>query len=55
MQIYKSFALLLTAVSLLATVPAGATPLRIDINSEGRADMRTVGWENWQPSGGNMS
>jgi cellulose-binding protein len=39
----------------LATVPTGAAPLRVDINSEERADMRTVGWENWQPSGGDMS
>jgi len=50
-----SFALMLTAAPLLAAVPTGATPLRVDINSEGRADMRTVGWENWQPSGGDMS
>jgi len=28
-----------------------AAPLRVDINSEGRADMRTIGWENWKPSG----
>ena len=32
-----------------------AIPLRVDINSEGRSDMRTVGWENWQPSQGHMS
>lgn len=55
MQIYKSIALLLTAAPLLAAGPTSATPLRVDINSEGRADMRTVGWHNWQPSGGNMS
>ena len=54
--ICKSFALLLTAAPLLAAVPTGATPLRVDINSEDRADMRTVGWENWRPSrGGDMS
>ena len=29
--------------------------VKIDINSEGRADMRTTGWENWRPSSGNMS
>ena len=45
-----SLALLLIATSLLAVVPAGRAPLRVDINSEGRADMRTVGWENWRPS-----
>jgi len=55
MQIHKSLALLLTAASLLATAPTGAAPLRVDINSEGRADMRTVGWDNWQRSGGDMS
>jgi hypothetical protein len=27
----------------------------VDINSEGRSDMRTVGWENWRPSGDDMS
>ena len=32
-----------------------AAPLRVDINSEGRADMRTEGWENWLPSGDDMS
>jgi hypothetical protein len=31
------------------------TPIRVDINSEDRADMRTVGWENWRPSGSDMS
>jgi len=55
MQIHKSFALLLTAAPLLAAVPTGAVPLRVDINSAGRADMRTVGWENWQPAEGDMS
>ena len=29
--------------------------MRVDINSEGRADMRTVGWENWQPLVGDMN
>jgi hypothetical protein len=33
---------------------ARATPLRVDINSEDRADMRTEGWENWRPSPGEM-
>ena len=57
MQTCKLFTLLLllTAGPLLAAVPTGATPLRVDINSEGRADMRTIGWENWRPSGGDMS
>ena len=31
------------------TVPLGAIPLRVDINSQARSDMRTEGWENWQP------
>jgi hypothetical protein len=44
-----------TAAWLLAAAPAGAAPLRVDTNSEGRADMRMVGGENWQPSGGAMS
>ena len=35
--------------------PASAGPLRVDINSEDRADMRTIGWENWHPSGDDMS
>lgn len=57
MQFYKSFLLPLLFASAppLVAVPAGAATLRVDINSEGRADMRTVGWENWQPSGGDMS
>ena len=32
-----------------------AAPLRVDINSEGRSDMRTGGWENWMPSGNHWS
>lgn len=28
--------------------------MHVDINFEGRADVRTEGWENWQPSNGNM-
>lgn len=40
--------------SLKAAVPTSVTPLRVDINSEDRADMRTVGWDNWRPSGGDM-
>ena len=47
MKIYKSFVLMLIAAPMLAVVPTGAAPLRVDINTEGRADMRTVGWENW--------
>jgi len=26
------------------------TPLRVDINANGRSDMRTEGWQNWFPS-----
>ena len=36
--------LLVTAFAI--AIPTAAAPLRVDINSEGRADMRTVGWEN---------
>jgi hypothetical protein len=39
----------------LAAVPARSAPLRVDINSGGRTDMRTVGWENWLPSDTNPS
>jgi len=38
-----------------ATPQVDSIPLRVDINSEGRADMRTTGWENWRPSEGDMS
>lgn len=39
--------------SLLSAI-AAAAPLRVDINSQSRADMRTEGWENWIPSNANM-
>jgi hypothetical protein len=52
MRLFKTLGLLLTPF-LLTTAPAA--PLRVDINSEGRGDMRTVGWENWLPSGAAMS
>jgi hypothetical protein len=49
----------LLAISLILiaglAVPLEATPLRVDINSEGRSDMRTVGWENWHPKGNSLS
>jgi len=48
------FVLIRTA-SLLAATPGSPAPLRVDINSEDRADMRTVGWENWRPSSDDMS
>ena len=54
MQVTKSIAMLLTAASLAAAA-TGATTIRVDINCDGRADMRTAGWQNWQPSIGNMS
>ncbi len=38
-----------SAVFLMA-IPAAATPLCVDINANGRADMRTERCENWQPS-----
>jgi hypothetical protein len=37
------------------SISSHAGPLHVDINSANRADMRTVGWENWQPTGGEMS
>mgnify|MGYP000209318881 CR=1 FL=1 len=37
------------------TTPLKASPLRVDINSEGRSDMRTIAWENWRPVEGQMS
>ncbi len=54
-RMHRFMALWLTVPPLLAAVSTGATPLRVDINSEGRADMRTVGWENWQPAADDMS
>jgi hypothetical protein len=42
-------------VFLLALTLAGAEPLRVDINADARADMRTAGWVNWLPSGDVMS
>jgi hypothetical protein len=50
----ESFLYLLTGVLLLAA-PMRAESLRVDINSEGRADLRTVGWQNWRPSGDLLS
>ncbi len=46
---------LTSAAAETATAASDATPLRVDINADGRADMRTIGWENWQPSGEIMS
>ena len=40
---------LLLMSAMLTTVVAA--PWRVDINSENHADMRTPGWENWQPAG----
>lgn len=45
----KSLAIELIVVVLLA-VPVCALPLRVDINSENRQDMRTIGWDNWCPA-----
>ncbi len=55
MNICRSLFLMLTAASLLAATLASAAPLRVDVNSEDRADMCTVGWENWRPSERDMS
>jgi len=51
LEVHLVFALLIIGYSC----PASAGSLRVDINSEDRADMRTVGWENWRPSGDDMS
>jgi hypothetical protein len=56
MNVHQSITLLLvTAAPLLCALPANSAPLRIDINSDNRADMRTAGWENWRPSSDNLS
>ena len=36
--------LVTTAISQTQTMP-----LKVDINSEGRSDMKTYGWEKWRP------
>lgn len=46
MRIFYILIILIT----IAAVPSVTNPLYVDINSEGRGDMRTVGWENWQPN-----
>lgn len=51
---FRSMVLMVLA-TMLGAVETGATPLRVDINAGSRADMRTVGWENWRPEEGNMS
>ena len=51
MKRYVFLTFLLVANVLFADV----APLRVDINSEGRSDMRTIGWENWKPSDDNWS
>lgn len=56
MAIYKCFLLLILSIAvrpLLAQLPPGSNSLRVDINADDRADMRTVGWENWFASEGN--
>ncbi len=40
----------LTATLLHADLQGGQ-PLRVDINSDCRKDMRPVGWHNWRPNG----
>lgn len=39
----------------MTIVQQNVKPLRVDINSENRMDMRTIGWENWQPSDHGMT
>ena len=36
---------------LVPVVPAPAAPLRVDLNTDYRADMNTYGWENWMLGG----
>ncbi len=48
------FSVILTWIAVVA-VPSEANSLYVDINSEDRQDMRSVGWENWRPSGRDMS
>ncbi|MCE5184860.1 MAG: hypothetical protein LLF76_01900 [Planctomycetaceae bacterium] len=47
--------LAITTISLWMAARANELPLRVDINADARADMRTIGWENWQPSADAMS
>ena len=44
----------MTLALLLAAHTAGAAPLRVDISANHRADMRTMGWENWRPDDGKL-
>jgi hypothetical protein len=46
----QKFFRLLISVFLAGSAAFGSTPLRVDINADGRADMRTLGWDNWRPS-----
>ena len=46
--------MLCLATTLSHAAAPTSQPLRVDINSEGRRDMRTVGWHNWQPTDGSM-
>ncbi len=46
---------LIFAIPLAAPVPAATQPLRVDINAQNRSGMRTFGWDNWQPSGDQLS
>lgn len=48
-----SLMLSLSTALLHADAPT-SEPLRVDINSEGRRDMRTIGWQNWRPTDGAM-
>lgn len=40
---------------LMMAASLDARPLRVDIDTTGRSDMRTVGWESWHPSEEDMS
>jgi len=43
--------LLCWSIWLSALNLSAQSPLRVDINANGRSDMRTEGWQNWLPSG----
>ena len=56
MRIHTGLASLMLSLATILSHAAAPTsqPLRVDINSEGRRDMRTVGWNNWRPTDGSM-
>lgn len=54
--IYSSFVWIFVSITvgnLAPQMPWVSRPLRVDINADNRADMRTDGWENWLASENN--